>query len=91
MTDDIDSSTVVHSMDDLRSLAGFDTVDDVADWIWAASGIDLDVAVEDLGNALNVIVGDRLGVGLRYPFTLGELWAAVEETEAEVIEILPEP
>lgn len=89
--DDLDSSTVVHSMEDLRSLAGFDTVDDVADWIWAESGIELDVAIEDLGSELNVVVGDRIGVGLRYPFTMGELWATVEETESEVIEILPEP
>lgn len=77
--------TVVHSMDDLRARASYTADDDVADWIWAASGIDMDVEVEDFGDELNVIVGATVGVVLRYPFTLDELWSAVGDAEDDVM------
>jgi hypothetical protein len=87
VTDDVDpdSRDIVRGPADRRGRAGQQSDADVADWIWARSGIDLDIDVEASDKALTVIVGGERGVELAYPFPLDELWSAVDELEDEIV------
>ncbi len=71
------SAELIHSPDELLAAVDRDNVSGLADVLTTQA--DVDVTVQEWEPTHIEIYADGLGIELRYPFTLTELWEAADQ------------
>lgn len=71
------SADLIHSPDELLAAVDRDDVSGLADVLTTQA--DVDVTVQEWEPTHIEIYADGLGIELRYPFTLTELWEAADQ------------